>query len=127
MHEPTPEEADKFLEQTLEDLMGDVDNPDNSRYLAAVKDVESGNYILFMMVPSSAVSDGVGPELHRTPDKHKFLAAISEDVCFAKAQKIEEEYPDANDGEKNEMMAEFIAAFMPELFERAEKMPALDI
>lgn len=116
MHEHTPEEVDKFIQQALADIDETSDDQENSRYLAAVQDVESGNYILVMMVPESALSDGVGPDLHTTGDKHKFLAAISENVFFNKAQEIEEEYPDANAEDKNELMAEFIATFMPGLF-----------
>lgn len=126
MHEHTPEEVDKFIQQALADIDETSDDKENSRYLAAVQDVESGNYILVMMVPESALSDGVGPDLHTTGDKHKFLAAISENVFFNKAQEIEEEYPDANAEDKNELMAEFIATFMPGLFERANSMKPLD-
>lgn len=127
MTDPTQEEADKFLKRVMEDLGHDLDNFGETRYLAAVKDLQSDNYILVMIVPPSALSDGVGPDLHRTPDDHRFLAAISQNVFFDKAEKIEEEFPDANEEEKNELMAEFIAEFMPALFERAVEMPALDV
>jgi len=127
MHNPTPEDAEEFAKQMLEDLDGNPEDPSNSRYLAGAKDVQSGNYILVMMVPSSALTDGMGPELWSTPDKNKFLAAISEDVCFAKAAEIEENYPFSDDEKKNELMAEFLAEFMPALFERALTMEPLDI
>jgi len=115
------------MKQMLEDLDANLEDPSNSRYLAGAKDVQSGNYILIMMVPSSALTDGMGPELWRTPDRYKFLAAISEDVCFAKAAEIEENYPFSDDEKKNELMAEFLAGFMPALFERALTMQPLDI
>lgn len=115
------------MKEMLDELGGDPLNPDNARYLAGAKDVENNNIVVLMMVPSSALTDGVGPDLWRTPDAHKFLAAISEDVCFEKAAEIEGEYPDANDEKKNDLMAEFLAAFMPELFERALEMEPLDI
>ncbi len=127
MPTPTPEDASKFAEEMWEDIKDEVDGAENSRYLAGVKDIESGNYILMMMVPSSALADAVGPELHRTPNNKKFIAAISEEVLFDKTAEIEREMPDADDEEKNELMAEFLASFMPELFERAASMPELDI
>lgn len=127
MHGPTPEDAEEFAKQMLEDLNGNPEDPSNARYLAGAKDTQSGNYILMMMVPSSALSDGMGPELWGTPDKNKFLAAISEDVCFAKAAEIEENYPLSDGEKKNELMAEFLAEFMPALFERAMEMKPLDI
>lgn len=127
MPAPTPDDASRFAEEMWEDIKDEVDEGKNSRYLAGVKDVESGNYILMMMVPSSALVDAVGPELYRTPNNKKFIAAISEEVLFNKTVEIEKEMPDANDEEKNELMAEFLAEFMPELFERASTMPELDI
>lgn len=127
MQNPSHEDADKFIKEMLDELGGDPLHPDNSRYLAGAKDVANDNLIILMMVPPSALSDGVGPDLWRTPDEHKFLAAISQDVCFKKAEEIEGENPYANDEEKNELMAEFLAAFMPELFERALDMEPLDI
>jgi hypothetical protein len=127
MQAPTPDDASKFAEEMWEDIKDEVDGTENSRYLAGVKDIESGNYILMMMVPPSALVDAVGPELHRTPNNKKFIAAISEEVLFDKTAEIEREMPDADNEEKNELMAEFLASFMPELFERAASMPELDI
>ena len=127
MPAPTPDDASRFAEEMWEDIKDEVDEGKNSRYLAGVKDVESGNYILMMMVPPSALADAMGPELYRTPNNKKFIAAISEEVLFNKTLEIEKEMPDANAEEKNELMAEFLAEFMPELFERAASMPELDI
>jgi len=115
------------MKEMLDELGGDPSSPENARYLAGAKDVQNNNTIVMMMVPTSALTDGMGPDLWRTPDVNKFVAAISEDVCFEKAAEIEGEYPDANDEKKNELMAEFLAAFMPELFERALEMEPLDI
>lgn len=126
MPSPDKDNLDKFTKEMLEDLGGDPESAENHRYLAGAKDTESGISILMLMVPVSALTDGVGPDLWRTPDKHKFLAAMSEEECFTKAADIEDNFPLANDERKNEMMAEYLASFMPALFERASTMKPLN-
>jgi len=126
MPSPDKENLDKFTEEMLKDLGGDVESAENHRYLAGAKDTESGISILMLMVPVSALTDGVGPDLWRTPDSHKFLAAVSEEECFTKAADIEDNFPDADDAGKNALMAEYLASFMPALFERAYKMKPLN-
>lgn len=127
MQGPTPEELNEFMSQLIEDLGDDWDSVANQRILAACKDVRSDNYMLLMAVPSSALNDTAGPDLWRTPDKKKFLAAFNEEVLFSKAEEIQEENPNYTDEEKNEAMAGFLASFMPALFERALELPELDI
>jgi hypothetical protein len=117
----------KFVERVREDMeFGETDGGPN-RIIASCQDVESDIYLLIMAVPRESLSDGVGPELFQTPDEHKFLACLNEEVLWAKADEISEENILYTSQEKNDLMAEFIADFLPPLFERAREMIPLDI
>lgn len=96
------------------------------RVLAACQDSESDIYLLVMAVPASALMDGVGPELFRTPDEKKFLACLNENMLWEKAQEIIAEQNQESEEKKNSLMAEFIAEQLPPLFERARDMKPLD-
>ncbi len=125
MHEVPPEKLDTFISEILEELGGDAPTEQNNRVLAACKDVTTDNYLILMAVPASALSDGTGPEVYRTSNEKKFLAAFNEEELFIKAEQILEENPNSTDEEKNELIAEYLAGFMPALFERAAELPEL--
>ena len=130
---PMPEDPafksmmDRFMKQVEDDVEDEWAATTKSHVLAAVQDVKSNAYIIVMAVPSSAFADGVGPELFATPNKNRFIGGISQDVLYYKAEQIEKENPDSTIEERDDLMAEFISSFMPELLERAASMPELDI
>lgn len=127
MHEHSEEEWSEFTKKIEEDMAyGETDGAPG-RVLAACQDTDSDIYLLVMAVPSSALQDGVGPDLFRTPDKRKFLACLNEEVLWEKAKQINEEDEFGETEEKNKKMAEFIAEQLPPLFERAQAMEPLDI
>jgi len=125
MNQPPPEEIDKFIKEIERELGTDLSSGEDTRILAACKDVESQNYLILMAVPASALSDRTGPEVYRTSDAHKFIAAFNEEELFSKADEINNEKDFITDAEKNEAMAEYLAGFMPALFERAAELPEL--
>jgi hypothetical protein len=116
-----------FMKQILDDL--DYEGEDNSpnRILAACQDTQSDLYLLVMAVPRSAIVDGDGPDIWRTPDKNRFLVCINEEVLTEKVEYINLMEPDASEEKKNEMMGEFISGFLPAMFEKAATMEPLDI
>jgi hypothetical protein len=116
-----------FMKQILDDL--DYEGEDNSpnRILAACQDTQSDLYLLVMAVPRSAIVDGDGPDIWRTPDKNRFLVCINEEVLTEKVEYINLMEPDASEDKKNEMMGEFISGFLPAMFEKAASMEPLDI
>ena len=116
-----------FMKQILDDL--DYEGEDNSpnRILAACQDTQSDLYLLVMAVPRSAIVDGDGPDIWRTPDKNRFLVCINEEVLTEKVEYINLMEPDASEEKKNEMMGEFISGFLPAMFEKAASMEPLDI
>ena len=118
---------DEFTKRVEEDMAyGDTDGSPG-RVLAACQDSETDIYLLVMAVPTSALMDGVGPELFRTPDKKKFLACLNEEMLWEKAQEIIAEQNEEPEEKKNSLMAQFIAEQLPPLFERAREMEPLDI
>lgn len=127
MREPDDEKLAEFTQKVEEDMAFGSTDGSPGRILAACQDSDSDIYLLVMAVPASALEDGVGPDLWRTPDKHKFLACLNEDILWEKAQQITEEENDSSPEEKNRLMAEFIAEQLPPLFERAHEMEPLDI
>lgn len=127
MDNPNQEDVDKFIQRMKEDMeYGETDGGPN-RIIASCQDTESDTYLLIMAVPRDALSDGVGPELFRTPDAHKFLACFNEEMLWEKADEIEKEDVFYTSQEKNDLMAEFIANFLPPLFESAREMKPLDM
>ena len=118
---------DKFIEQSEKDILDEWASPLSSNILAVVQDTNCTSYIMVMAVPPSALDDGMGPALFRTPDKNRFIGGINQDALFYKAEQIEIENPDSTLEERDHMMAEFISSFIPELMERAASMPELDI
>lgn len=117
------EEMQTFLEQVYKELEDGATEEEPQRMLAAVKDSASGNYMLVMAVPASAIIDGIGPDIWRTPDEKRFLAVFNEDTLVAVADKIQEDFETTD--ERNNAMAEYIGGFIPALFERAEQLPKL--
>lgn len=127
MSDPNNEDVARFIQRMQEDMaFGETDGGPN-RILASCQDTESDIYFLIMAVPRQSLSDGVGPEIVRTPDSHKFLACINEEILWEKAEEISNENILYTTQEKNDLMAEFIADFLPPLFERAREMVPLDI
>lgn len=122
-NEKMSKEMQQFLEEVQADLEGAAEDHEPQRVLAAVKDGISGNYMLVMAVPSSALSDSIGPDIWRTPDEHRFLAVFSEDILVSKADEIQELFSTTE--ERNNAMAEYIGGFLPALFERAANLPKL--
>lgn len=127
MIDPDDKDVAKFIQRMQEDMdFGQTDGGPN-RILASCQDTESDIYLLIMAVPRESLSDGVGPEIFQTPDEHKFLACINEEILWDKAEEISNENILYTSQEKNDLMAEFIAEFLPPLFERAREMVPLDI
>ena len=118
---------DKFIERAQKDIEEDPEGVMKDHVLAVAQDGESGIYMLLMSVPPSAFSDGTGPEVFYSSEKDKFIGGLNSEVLLHHAEQIENENPDFSEEEKNEAMAEFIAGFMPGLFEIAAKMQPLDI
>jgi hypothetical protein len=117
----------KFMEQILADLDYEGEEGSPNRILAACQDTTSDLYLLVMAVPRSAIVDGDGPDIWRTPDKNRFLVCINEEVLVEKVEYINLMEPDASEDQKNEMMGEFISGFLPAMFEKAATMEPLDI
>lgn len=112
-----------FLEQVYKELEDGATEEEPQRMLAAVKDSASGNYMLVMAVPASAIIDGIGPDIWRTPDEKRFLAVFNEETLIKVADQIQEDFETTD--ERNNAMAEYIGGFIPALFERAEQLPKL--
>lgn len=117
------EEMQTFLEQVYKELEDGATEEEPQRMLAAVKDSASGNYMLVMAVPASAIIDGIGPDIWRTPDEKRFLAVFNEETLIKVADQIQEDFETTD--ERNNAMAEYIGGFIPALFERAEQLPKL--
>lgn len=117
------EEMQTFLEQVYKELEDGATEEEPQRMLAAVKDSASGNYMLVMAVPASAIIDGIGPDIWRTPDEKRFLAVFNEETLIKVADQIQEDFETTD--QRNNAMAEYIGGFIPGLFERAEKLPKL--
>lgn len=116
---------DKFREDVQNDLELTKEDSSPNRILAACQDTEFNIYLLVMAVPPSALIDPESPDLWRTPTNNKFIVCLNEEILKNKADEIENETFE-ND-ERNEMMAGFIASFLPAMFERAREMEPLDI
>jgi hypothetical protein len=121
------DDLDRFAQEMMEEIGENPNGPDGLRVLSGARDTLNGITIYMMAVPPSALADGVGPELWATATEKKFYAALSENVLFAKAEEINNIYPEVDAEEKNHLMSNFIAAYMPELFERALLMKPLDL
>ena len=127
MHDPREEDVARFIQRMKEDMeYGETDSGPN-RILASCQDTESDIYLLVMAVPKEALTDHVGPDIWRTPDEKKFLACFNEETLWEKAEEIDNENTLYTNQEKNDLMAEFIAEFLPALFEQAREMKPLDI
>lgn len=126
MNTPSDDELSEFAQKVEEDMAYGSTDGSPGRILAACQDTQSSIYLLVMAVPVSALEDGVGPDIWRTPDKGKFLACLNEEILWDKAQEITQENNDSSPEEKNRIMAEFIAEQLPPLFERARSMEPLD-
>jgi len=124
---PDKEQIDKFIKRAQDDIGDDWENAIKDKILAAAQDSETGIYIILMAVPSTAFSDGVGPEVFYSSEEGKFIGGLNQDVLLEQAEEIEKENPFYTEEEKNNAMAEFIASFMPGLFEAARQMIPLDI
>jgi hypothetical protein len=118
-------EFEEFLEKIREELLASETDGEPQRMLAAVQDSDTGIYMLLMAVPATALDDGMGPDIWRTPDEKKFLAAFSEEILIEKADEISLQYEDLD--EQNNAMAEYIGSFVPDLFQRAAALPKLAI
>jgi len=114
------------MKRAQKDIGSDLEGAIKDNILAVAQDGESGIYMLLMSVPPSAFSDGTGPEVFYSSEKDKFIGGLNSEVLLHYAQQMENENPDFSDKEKNEAMAEYIAGFMPGLFEIAAKMQPLD-
>lgn len=113
-----------------QDIEDDLDSSNGSEYgriLAACQDTISDVYLLIMAVPETALNDPESPDIWRTPDKKKFIVGLSEKILLKKVEAIEDENISISDEAKNELMARYIATFLPAMFERAKKMEPLDI
>jgi len=118
---------DKFREDVQSDLNLIRDDSSSGRILAACQDTECNIYLLVMAVPASALNDPESPDLWRTPTANRFIVCLNEDILKNKVDEIEIENFYAAPAEKNEIMANFIAGFLPAMFERAYEMGPLDI
>ena len=126
MDEPTEEQIDKFIKRAQDDIGDDWEKAVKDNILAAAQDSETGIYIVLMAVPSTAFSDGVGPEVFYSSEEGKFIGGLNQEVLLEQAEEIERENPHYTNEEKNDAMAEFIASFMPGLFDAARQMIPLD-
>lgn len=118
---------DKFRQDVQTDLNLTKGDSSPGRILAACQDTESNIYLLIMAVPASALNDPESPDLWRTPTVNRFIVCLNEDILKNKVDEIENEKFYAAPEEKNEIMANFIAGFLPAMFERAYEMGPLDI
>ena len=118
-------EFEEFLEKVRGELVTTSEDGEPQRMLAAVQDSETGIYMLIMAVPASAIEDGQGPDIWRTPNEKKFLAAFNEEILMEKADEISLEYDTLE--EQNDAMAEYIGGFVPDLFRRAASLPKLSL
>lgn len=123
-----PELWAKFKNEIELDLShADLESNSPSRILAACQDTQSQIYLLVMAVPPTALDDGIGPDLWRTPDKHKFIVCLNQELLFEKAEELTKEHENLTSENANRFMTEFIAEFLPAMFERASEMEPLDI
>lgn len=116
---------EEFLNNVREELTTTESDGQPQRMLAAVQDSQTGIYMLIMAVPASAIEDGQGPDIWRTPDEKKFLAAFNEEILIEKADEISLLYQTLD--EQNDAMAEYIGGFVPDLFRRAAALPKLSL
>lgn len=113
----------KHIPQPSAEFMRSIEselNEDGSSVIGGAQDRDSGKYLICVHVPASALADGIGPEVFPTFDEDKYYVAFSTELIFIKIEQYREK--DMTDSEKNEALNEWLMGFIPDIFEKIDKM-----
>lgn len=113
--EPTVKPSAEFMRDIQAEL-----NEDGSSVIGGAQDRDSGKYVICVHVPASALEDGVGPEIFPTLEHNKYYVAFSTELIYIKSEEINKKY--STNDEKNYALNDWLMKFIPDIFQKIEKM-----